>query len=300
MNTSQLSASFIHAQIGQNKTESIIAPGNDLVKLVNPTHGRKVNQSVTGLPRSIQRLLGPVLLLCLWQLLSYLNVFDPRTTPSPATVVLTAFDLIQSGELQNHLLASLQRVLKGLALGLTIGLMGAIIAGLSRFGENMVDSNMEILRAVPNFALLPVLIAWFGIGEEPKIVLISLGVLVAIYINTYSAIRNVDASLIEAAYTFGVRKRELITTVILPGALPGFLIGLRLALTSAWLALIFAETINAPVGLGRMMSDAREYFRIDIIFVLLAVYSSLGLLSLAFVRFLEARLLTWRRVFDGS
>ena len=104
----------------------------------------------------------------------------------------------------------------------------------------------------------------------------------------------------EAARSFGVGRREMITAVILPGALPGFLVGLRLALTAAWLALIFAETINAPMGLGRMMSDAREYFRIDVIFVLLAVYALLGLASLAFVRFLEARLLTWRRAFDGA
>jgi sulfonate transport system permease protein len=159
---------------------------------------------------------------------------------------------------------------------------------------------MEILHAVPNFAFLPVLIAWFGIGEEPKVSLIALSVWIAVYINTYSAIRNVDASLVEAARTFGVGRRELITAVILPGALPGFLVGLRLALTSAWLALIFAETINAPTGLGRMMSDAREYFRIDVIFVLLGVYALLGLVSLALARFLESRLLAWRRAFDGA
>lgn len=269
-------------------------------ELVDPTVIAQVRRRENRLPRSIQRLLGPVLLLAGWQLLSTLQIFDPRTTPAPWTVVQTAWTLLASGELQTHLWASLQRVLAGLALGLGIGLTGAIASGLSRAGENIVDANMEILRAVPNFALLPVLIAWFGIGEDSKIILISLGVLVAIYINTYSAIRNVDASLIEAATTFGVKRRELITTVILPGALPGFLVGLRIALTSAWLALIFAETINAPLGLGRMMSDAREYFRIDIIFVLLASYAILGLLSLSLVRYLESRLLQWRRVFDGQ
>lgn len=268
--------------------------------LVDPTVIAQVRRPRNRLPRSVQRLLGPVLLLAGWQLLSSLQIFDPRTTPAPWTVVHTAWTLLVSGELQTHLWASLQRVLAGLALGLGIGLIGAIASGLSRAGENIVDANMEILRAVPNFALLPVLIAWFGIGEDSKIILISLGVLVAIYINTYSAIRNVDASLIEAATTFGVKRRELITTVILPGALPGFLVGLRIALTSAWLALIFAETINAPLGLGRMMSDAREYFRIDIIFVLLASYAILGLLSLSLVRYLESRLLQWRRVFDGQ
>ncbi|WP_271611188.1 ABC transporter permease [Bradyrhizobium sp. CCBAU 21360] len=236
----------------------------------------------------------------LWQLLSSIGVFDPRTTPSPLTVAKTALDLLASNDLQMHLLASLERVLQGLALGIILGLVSATIAGLTRWGENLVDTNMEVLRAVPNFALLPVLIAWFGIGEESKVTLITLGVWVSIYINTYGAIRNVDVSLVEAARTFGAGRRELITAVILPGALPGFLVGLRIALTSAWLALIFAETINAPVGLGRMMNDAREYFRIDIIFVLLSVYATLGLLSLALVRVLEKHLLTWRRAFDGA
>lgn len=251
-------------------------------------------------PRWLQRLAGPILLLVLWQILSSVNFFDPRTTPAPMTVVTTAIRLIVSNELLAHLLASLVRVIKGLALGLALGLASATIAGLTRWGENLVDANMEVLRAVPNFALLPILIAWFGIGEEPKVFLITLGVWVAIYINTYSAIRNVDASLVEAARTFGVGRRELITSIILPGAMPGFLVGLRLAMTAAWLALIFAETINAPQGLGRMMNDAREYFRIDVIFVLLGVYAALGLASLSFVRFLETRLLTWRRAFDGS
>jgi sulfonate transport system permease protein len=253
-----------------------------------------------GVPRALQRMLGPVLLLLAWQLLSTTQVFDPRTTPAPTTVLQTAAGLIESGALFTNLVASLSLVIRGLALGLAIGVAAAVGAGLSRAGENIVDANMEILRAVPNFALLPILIAWFGIDDTSKVLLIALHVIVVVYINTYAAIRNVDAGLIEAARTFGVGRRELITTVILPGALPGFLVGLRLALTGAWLSLIFAETINAPVGLGRMMSDAREYFRIDIIFVLLAVYALLGLLSLGLVRQLEARLLTWRRVFDGA
>lgn len=252
------------------------------------------------LPRWLQRLLGPALLLAAWQLLALAQVFDPRTTPAPLTVLRTAAELAASGALLDNLAASLQLVVKGLALGLSLGLAAAVASGLSRAGENIIDANMEVLRAVPNFALLPILIAWFGIDDVSKVLLIALHVVVCVYINTYSAIRNVDAGLIEAARTFGVGQRELIAAVILPGALPGFLVGLRMALTGAWLSLIFAETINAPVGLGRMMSDAREYFRVDVIFVLLAVYALLGLASLAFVRYLEARLLVWRRAFDGA
>jgi sulfonate transport system permease protein len=251
-------------------------------------------------PRSLQRLLGPVLLVALWQILSTTGVFDERTVPPPTRVLIAGLRLIAEGSLQEHLFTSLLRVGYGLAFGIVLGLGLALIAGLSRVGENFVDANMEVLRAVPNFALVPLLIVWFGISEVPKITLITLAVAVAIYINTFSAIRSVDAGLVEAARSFGAGRAELIYRVIIPGSLPGFLVGLRLALTASWLSLIFAETINAKRGLGRMMTDAREYFQIDVVFVLIAVYAILGLASIIVVRFLEPRLLTWRRAYDGD
>ena len=251
-------------------------------------------------PRWLQRLFGPMLLVVLWQILSTTRVFDERTVPPPTRVVSTAVRLIAEGSLQEHLFTSLLRVGYGVLFGIALGLGLALIAGLSRVGENFVDANMEVLRAVPNFALVPLLIVWFGISEVPKILLITLAVAVAIYINTFSAIRSVDAGLVEAARSFGAGRAELIYRVIVPGSLPGFLVGLRLALTASWLSLIFAETINAKKGLGRMMTDAREYFQIDIVFVLIGVYAILGLASIIVVRFLEARLLTWRRAYDGD
>ena len=280
-------------------TTTVAAAVKDRV-LVDPraVFGKRQRRRVV--PRSLQRLLGPALLVALWQILSTTGVFDERTVPPPTRVVSVGFRLIAEGSLQEHLFTSLLRVGYGLAFGIVLGLGLALIAGLSRVGENFVDANMEVLRAVPNFALVPLLIVWFGISEVPKITLITLAVAVAIYINTFSAIRSVDAGLVEAARSFGAGRAELICRVIIPGSLPGFLVGLRLALTASWLSLIFAETINAKRGLGRMMTDAREYFQIDVVFVLIAVYAILGLASIIVVRFLEARLLTWRRAYDGD
>lgn len=268
--------------------------------LVDPRAVVSKSQRKPLVPRPLQRLLGPVLLVALWQALSSTGVFDDRTVPPPTRVVRAAYRLVVEGSLQEHLTTSLLRVGYGLALGIALGVVLALIAGLSRVGENFVDANMEVLRAVPNFALVPLLIVWFGISEVPKILLITLAVAVAIYINTFSAIRSVDAGLVEAARSFGTGRAELIYRVIIPGSLPGFLVGLRLALTASWLSLIFAETINAKKGLGRMMTDAREYFQIDVVFVLIAVYAILGLISILVVRFLEGRLLTWRRAYDGD
>jgi sulfonate transport system permease protein len=268
--------------------------------LVDPRAVVSKSQRKPFVPRPLQRLLGPVLLVALWQMLSTTGIFDERTVPPPTRVVSAAYQLIVEGSLQEHLVTSLLRVGYGLVFGVALGLVLALVAGLSRVGENFVDANMEVLRAVPNFALVPLLIVWFGISEVPKILLITLAVAVAIYINTFSAIRSVDAGLVEAARSFGAGRPELIYRVIIPGSLPGFLVGLRLALTASWLSLIFAETINAKRGLGRMMTDAREYFQIDVVFVLIALYAILGLISILVVRFLEGRLLTWRRAYDGD
>jgi sulfonate transport system permease protein len=269
-------------------------------RLVDPRVIHRKGKSSSRIPRQMQRLIGPVLLIGLWQILSTTGIFDERTVPPPSRVVRAAYRLLADGSLQDHLSTSLLRVSYGLLIGIALGLGLALIAGLSRIGENVVDANMEVLNAIPNFALVPLLIVWFGISEVPKITLITLAVAVSIYINTFSAIRSVDAGLVEAARSFGAGRLELIYRVIIPGSLPGFLVGLRLGLTSSWLALIFAETINAKKGLGRMMTDAREYFQVDVVFVLIAVYAALGLLSILFVRFLEGRLLTWRRAYDGD
>ncbi|MCV7290325.1 ABC transporter permease [Mycolicibacterium wolinskyi] len=277
-----------------------IAGSGDAAGLVDPRAAIRKAQRRPVVPRALQRLLGPVLLVVGWQVLSTTGIFDERTVPPPTRVLRAAWTLIADGTFQEHLVASLLRVGYGLAFGIVLGLALALISGLSRVGENFVDANMEVLRAVPNFALVPLLIVWFGISEVPKILLITLAVAVAIYINTFSAIRSVDAALVEAARSFGAGRAELIYRVIVPGSLPGFLVGLRLALTASWLSLIFAETINAKKGLGRMMTDAREYFQIDVVFVLIAVYAILGLVSILVVRFLEARLLTWRRAYDGD
>jgi len=268
--------------------------------LVDPRAVVKKSQRGQRIPRQLQRLLGPVLLIGLWQLLSTTGAFDQRTVPPPTRVVRAAYRLIADGSLADHMSTSLLRVGYGLVFGIVLGLGLALITGLSRLGENIFDANMEVLNAIPNFALVPLLIVWFGISEVPKILLITLAVAVSIYINTFSAIRSVDAGLVEAARSFGAGRTEMIYRVIIPGSLPGFLIGLRLALTASWLALIFAETINAKKGLGRMMTDAREYFQVDVVFVLIAVYAALGLLSILIVRFLEGRLLTWRRAYDGD
>lgn len=251
-------------------------------------------------PRSVRRLYGPAVLFILWSMISYGNLVDGRSFPPPHQVFVAAFELAETGELWGHLLTSLGRVAYGLVIGTVSGVLLALISGLSRTAEDFVDPIMQVFKAVPNYALIPLLILWFGIGELPKITLIVLSTSMPIYINTYGAIRNIDRRLIEAGQVLQLSAVGQVRHVILAGTLPGFLVGMRFATTSAWLALVFAETLNARNGLGALLTNAREWYRIDIMMVVILCYAVLGLLSYSGVRYLERKLLAWRPTFSGN
>lgn len=259
-----------------------------------------VRQRHRRLPRSLRRLVAPVGVLVVWELASALGLLSPQIFPSPISVAQAGWDLTTNGTLPSNLWTSLQRVLIGMGFGIGIGTLLAVGAGLTRWGEDVVDSLVQVLKSIPIFAVVPLLITWLGIGEEPKIVLIAVGSGIAIYVNTYGAIRNVDMQLVEAARTLGAGRLSLIKNVILPGSVPGFLVGLRLAFANGWLSLIFAETINTQSGIGFLMTQAEDQFQLNVMVLIVVVYAVIGLLSYAFVRFLERRLLKWRRGFEGA
>jgi sulfonate transport system permease protein len=222
------------------------------------------------------------------------GLIPARTLAAPSTILLTAWGLLVSGELPYHLLVSLRRVAIGLGIGVSTGVLLAIIAGLSRRGEDIVDAPMQMLRTLPFLALVPLFILWFGIGEVPKVALVALGATFPVYLTLFAGIRGVDPKLAEAGRVFGLDSAGLVWNVILPGALPSGLVGLRYALGVAWLSLVVAEQINASAGIGYLINDARDFLRTDVIVVGLLVYALLGLLADALVRALERRALAWR------
>lgn len=248
----------------------------------------------------VRRLLGPLLLLAAWQAASSLQLVSPRVLAAPSTVLTTGWDLVKDGELQRHLWVSLGRVTRGLTIGVSAGLVLALVAGLFRIAEDLLDPPIQMLRTLPILALVPLFILWFGIGETPKVALVALGTMFPIYLNTYAGIRGIDNKLVEAATTLSLSRAQLILHVVLPGALPGALVGLRYSLGIAWLILVISEQINATAGIGYLMTNAREFLRTDIIVVGLVIYSLLGLLTDAFVRILERRVLVWRVAFAGG
>ncbi|MFJ4925895.1 ABC transporter permease [Streptomyces sp. NPDC088736] len=250
-------------------------------------------------PRWLRRTSGPLLLLALWQLLGVTGVLTPDVLAPPGTIARVGAGLVADGSLPNAMGVSLQRVAAGLLTGAVIGTGLALVSGLFRVGEDLVDASVQMLRTVPFVGLIPLFIIWFGIGEAPKIAIITLGVSFPLYLNVYAGIRGVDSRLIEAGESLGLSRWGLVRHVVLPGALPGAMTGLRYSLGIAWLALVFAEQINADAGIGFLMVQARDFLRTDVIVVCLIVYAFLGLLADFIVRSLERLLLQWRPTFTG-
>lgn len=257
-----------------------------------PRTGRRLGP---GRPLRGGPLIGLGVLLTVWSVGSATGFVDQRTLSAPWTVVTTGADLVADGRLQEHLAVSAGRALSGLTLGVLAGTVLAVVAGLSRWGEAVVDGPVQLKRAIPSLALLPLLILWLGIGETMKVVTILLGVLIPVYIHTHNGLRTIDARYVELAETVGLSRWGFLTRVVLPGALPGFLLGLRFAVTGCWLALVVVEQINGTAGIGYMMELARTYGQTDVIVVGLVLYGILGYGSDLLVRLVQRRALSWRR-----
>lgn len=237
---------------------------------------------------------GVVALVVVWAAGSATGLVDDRILPSPWATVVSGWELVADGSLPENLLVSLERAVIGGAIGIAAGLVLAIAAGLSAWGESLIDGPVQINRAVPTLAFIPLAIAWFGVGETMKIVVIVLSVMVPVYINTHAALRGLERRYKELAYTVDLPRAQFVTRIALPGALPGFFVGLRVAVILAWSALVVVEQINATSGIGYLMSQARTYGQIDVIVVGLVVYAVLGLVSDVIIRYIERKALSWR------
>jgi sulfonate transport system permease protein len=265
-----------------------------LVRLPTRSGDPRRHRSLRSRHSGSQRLIGVVLLVGLWEVAALLGWIRPDELSAPTAVVSTGAHLLANGTLESALWASLQRVFWGLAIGVPIGAALALAAGLSRVGENLIDGNVQMLRFVPIIGLESLFVLWLGVGETAKISMITLGVMFPIYINTYAAIRSIDPCYGELADVVGLGRWARLRRIVLPAALPGFLVGLRLAMAVAWLLLVFAEQINASSGLGYLIVQAQTYFQSNVIVVCLACYAILGLLTDVFVRSLESVALRWQ------
>jgi sulfonate transport system permease protein len=240
----------------------------------------------------------PVVIVALWQILSSVGFISTRVMPSPADVLKAFWATTISGKLPYDMAVSAGRAVAGLVVGGAIGFAFGILNGVSKLAEQLTDTSLQMLRTIPHLALIPLVILWFGIGEESKLFLTSLGVLFPIYLNTYHGVRNVDRDLIEMGRVYGMSGFTLFRKVIFPGALPSIFVGLRYALGIMWLTLIVSETIAASSGIGHMAMEAREFMMTDIVVLALVIYALLGKAADVAVRYLERRVLAWNPAYQ--
>lgn len=240
------------------------------------------------------RWISPLAVLVFWQLVTGTGLVSTGKLPSPATVWRAAVEVAGAGQLGDGLVVSLRRMLIGFVIGSVIGVVLGVLAGLSRFADTTVDPLLQMVRNVPLFGVIPLLILWFGIGELPKLVLIALAAGLPIYVNVHAGIREADPRLVEATAVLGYTQWQRLRHVILPAAVPHTLVGVRLGVASAWLALVVAETIATDSGIGFLINNARDFLRTDIVIVGLLGYAVVGLLMDTIVRLVERRLLRWR------
>ncbi|MEU6197407.1 ABC transporter permease [Streptomyces sp. NPDC047061] len=245
------------------------------------------------------RLAGPLVVLAAWAVASAAGQLDPGAIPAPWTVLDTAVHLWTAGTLRTDILTSVERAGYGFAIGLAAGVLLALAAGLSRTGEALIDGTVQINRAIPTLGLIPLFILWLGIGETFKIAIIAIVVYIPVYLNTHAALSAIDSRYVELAEVLDLSRLRFIREIVIPGALPGFFVGLRLGVTGSWLGLVVLEQINATSGLGYMMFQAQNYGRSDIILVGLLIYGVFGLLSDTVVRIIERRVLSWRRTLSS-
>ena len=235
----------------------------------------------------------PILLLGIWQIASSSGILQSRILPAPSAVCIAFWQLSKSGELWQHLQISAARAALGLLVGGGLGLLLGLLNGSSKFASTLLDTTLQMVRNIPALAMIPLVILWFGIDEFAKLFLVALGVFFPMYINSYHGIRSVDPELIEMGKSYGLKQWQLYREIILPGALPSILVGLRFSLGLVWVLLIVAETISAQSGIGYMTMNAREFLQTDIVLVGILMYAFLGKLADTLAVLLEKYLLRW-------
>lgn len=252
-------------------------------------------------PRRVLVFIVPALLLIGWFVTTEVtHAFLPNQLPSPIQVLLTARDLLVSGDLVKHLVASIGRVALGFAIGSLAALVVATAVGLWRPVEQLLDPTLQGIRSVPSLAWVPFLLLWMGIDEAPKITLVAIGAFFPVYVNAVSGIRQVDRKLVEVGYVFGLGSLELVRRIVLPAAAPYLATGLRVGLGQGWLFLVAAELIASTRGLGFMLIDGQNSSRPDIMLVGILALALLGKASDGSLRAVERRVLHWNDTFQGK
>ncbi|MDV6285630.1 ABC transporter permease [Rhodococcus sp. NM-2] len=263
-----------------------------------PPQPGAVQRAGAALRPVVWRILKPsvaiVAFLALWEIAPRVGLVDEVFLPPFTTVVEAFFDLVQSGELWQHVSASLSRALIGFFVAVVIAIPLGIAIAWYRPVSDFLNPILELFRNTAALALLPVFILILGIGEESKIALVIYACTFPILLNTISGVRTVDPLLIKSASSLGLSPVRLFQKVVLPAAVPTIFTGIRMAAASSILVLIAAEMVGAKAGLGYLITASQFNFQIPNMYAGIVAISVLGLTLNAVLVLIERRLSRWR------
>jgi NitT/TauT family transport system permease protein/sulfonate transport system permease protein len=229
-----------------------------------------------------------------WEGLASAALINPVLLPSPTTLFLASGDLVRSGTLVRHVIASIERVLIGFALAALVGLLFGVVLGWFRTLSDFVKPLVEALRPIPPIAWTPLAILWFGVGNAPSYFLVFVGAVFPVFVSTFSAIRNIERTQINAALCLGATPAMLIRDILVPGALPVIFPGLRIALGVGWMCVVAAELIAAQSGLGYMIQQNRLLLQTQFVVTGMIVIGMIGFAMNALMTAIERRLVPWQ------
>lgn len=250
--------------------------------------------------KSLQFLILPVLLLILWQGLFAIGFIKPVTLPPPAKVIRSFAELIGNGQLLKHIGVSILRVLEGFGLAAATGLFLGIGIGLSQSLDRLTNFMIQLIKPIPPIAWIPLAILWFGIGEASKIYIIFLGAFFPVLVNVLDGIRQTDNKFIELGQVLEVSRKKFIRQIVIPGALPSVMTGLRVGLGVAWMCVVAAELIAATQGIGYLINDARQLSQPDVVLVGMITIGIIGKLMDDLLKKVEQRLVVWKVTYSGE
>jgi sulfonate transport system permease protein len=242
-------------------------------------------------------LLLPVALALAWEAAVRLGWSDGRLVPPPSRIAATLMALAQTGELAHHALATLLRVAAGFGFGVLAGTLIGALTGVSSFARRLLDPTLQGLRAIPSIAWVPLFVLWLGIFEASKVALIAVGVFFPVYLGVLGAILSVDRKIVEVGLVFRLSGPALAWRILLPAALPVYVVSLRAGLGLGWMFVVAAEIMGASEGLGYLLVDGQQLGKPAQIVAAILCFALLGKLSDSVLAMATAPLLRWEDAF---
>lgn len=244
---------------------------------------------------TLMGLIVPLALLLLWEVVTRLNLVKPLFLPPPAKVVTAFYTMLVKQELITDFKVSLFSVVRGFFWGATIGLLGGIVAGLSKTIDKLFGPLLNGIRQIPSLAWLPLVVLWFGIGDLGKTIVIAKSVFFPVFLNTFQGVRTVPKEYVEISRVFEFSRLQLLRKVIIPGALPMIFVGIRYGAGMSWHLMVAAEMLGGRKGLGFLLTESQEMLLTEQLFVVMAVIGFVGYFIDLGLKKIETHLLRWKK-----